>query len=277
MCPELTFTVFGLSFTVASYLFFAMAGAAAGVVLAVPLLIKAGLGAFKALELLLFMAVFFLVGARLLNYLVDPQMYGDGLRLTSLRLAGLSLYGGILGAFCVFAVWSRLTRRSPWPLLDALILPSAVAFVLARIGCYLNGCCIGKATDSVFGVAFPAKENGKEILSSILSVIGVTEITAYPTQLFEAGLALLGLIPALWLYSGKKSRPGTAFLVYGIWFSAMRWAVLQLRVLPYPEIVIRVIYPSLYGLLIVSGVLLLWLRNKSSRSPKAPPADTDPS
>ena len=214
------------------------------------------------------MAVFFLIGARLLNYLVNPGMYNSGLHLTSLRFAGFSFYGGLLGAFGALLIWSRLARGSAWPLLDALVLPSALAFAFARTGCYLNGCCGGKATDSFLGVVFPVKEAEKTMLSSLWPVFSAAKVSVYPTQLFEAALALLGLVPALWLYFRKKATPGTAFLVYGVWFSAMRRAILPLRSLPYPHFVIQVAYPALYGLIITVGLVLLVLRNKKAKAEK---------
>lgn len=274
MCPELTFTLFGISITFASYSLLASIGAAAGVSIAFPLLKKAGLRGFSALSLLLVMAVFFLIGARLMNYIVNPSIYGNGLRLTSLRFAGFSLYGGVLGAFGSLLLWSRISRRSPWPLLDTLVLPSAVAFVFARIGCYLNGCCIGKATDSFLGVVFPAKASSEQLLSTLLPMFSTMEIAVYPTQLFEAGLALIGLIPALWLYNSGKIKPGTTFLIYGIWFTAMRWAVLPLRTLSYSEVVLKVVYPTLYGFLIFAGVILLWNLNKKDKRQQTPSDET---
>jgi len=266
MFPALTFDVFGTAFSVASYSLMAALGAVLGVVIACPLLKRAGLRTITAFRLLLLMAAFFLIGARLLNYLVNNAIYGGGLHLSSFRFAGFSLYGGILGSFGALMIWSCVTRRSPWKTLDALILPSAAAFVFARIGCYLNGCCSGKATDSILGVVFPVKKGGEALLSALLPVLPIREIAVYPTQLFEAGVALIGLVPTLWLYFRGKYEPGTAFLAYGIWFTAMRWAILPLRSLPYSEIVVKVVYPSLYGILICTGVFLLLWRHKKAAS-----------
>ena len=79
----------------------------------------------------------------------------------------------------------------------------------------------------------------------------------YPTQLFELSLALLGLIPVLWLYFRRRLPCGAAFLLYGVWFSAMRLAVLPLRSLPYAKIVVNYLYPMFYIGLILCGMFLL--------------------
>jgi len=187
----------------------------------------------------------------------NPSAYTGHLHIYSLQLTGLSLYGGVLGALLAFVVWTAVRRRSPLPILDALVLPSAVAFALARVGCFLNGCCAGKATNSFLGVVFPSKQAGEQF-TGILALLGKSSVAVYPTQLFEMSLALLGLIPVMWLYFRKKPRAGTVFLLYGIWFTAMRWAILPLRNLPYSETVTQVFLPLLYGGLIVAGIALLW-------------------
>jgi phosphatidylglycerol:prolipoprotein diacylglycerol transferase len=264
MCPELTVTAFGTAVSFGSYSLFSGLGAAAGVLTAFPFLKKAGLKNLTALSLLALMAVFFLTGARLLNFLFNPGAYAGGMHLTTLRFAGFSLYGGVLGALITLVAWAFVTRRNAWPLLDAFVLPSAAAFALARVGCFLNGCCSGKATSSPLGVVFPVGEDSKDLLSPLLSVIGSPQAAVWPTQLFEAGLALLGLAPALWLFFRKKAPPGTAFLVYGIWFTAIRWAILPLRALPYPEAVLSVAYPVLYGLLLLTAAIILLRRVRTA-------------
>jgi len=257
MYPILQFAIGDFTIQIPSYTFFAAAGAITGAATALPFLKRAGLSLLGSLGMLLGMACFFLIGARLFNAAVNPAAYGGRLHIYSLQLTGLSLYGGVLGAMLAFAVWTAVHRKSPWPILDALVLPSAAAFALARIGCYLNGCCAGKATNSSMGVVFPAKQGG-EPFTGILALIGKTSVAVYPTQLFEMSLALIGLIPVMWLYFLKKPRAGTVFLLYGIWFTAMRWAILPLRNLPYSGTITQVFLPLFYGGLIITGIILLW-------------------
>lgn len=270
MHPEIALRLFGTMLEIKSYTLFTMLGALAGVLSALPLLRREGLRAPRAIGLLAVMAAAFLVGARLLNYAVNPGAYGASLHICSLRLAGFSVYGGILGALGALLLWARRAGTDPWPLLDALVLPAGLAFAFARVGCYLNGCCAGIPTDSFWGVPFPVRGGGAEVLSGIMWLPGkdAAMIWRYPTQLFEMSLALLGLVPVLWLYFGKKLPRGAAFLLYGVWFSAMRLLVLPLRSLPYPEIVVSLIYPLFYLALIATGLLLLrrlYRKAKSAR------------
>lgn len=257
MCPILHFDLLGLH--VHAYSFFAAVGACTGFVTAFPFLKREGLSLFRSLWLLICMAAAFLAGARLFNFIVNPEAYDKTLQLFSLRFAGFSLYGGVLGALAAFVIWTRASRRDPWPLLDALVLPTAAAFVLARVGCYLNGCCGGKATQSFLGVVFPVREaQGK--FFALLSLAGKKSIAVFPTQLFELSLAVIILMPVMWFYLRKKLYPGVAFLLYGILFTAMRWSILPLRALPYEAPVTQIGFPLLYGTLIAAGGFLLLRR-----------------
>lgn len=260
MQPELVLNLFGAEVQIRAYTLFTILGALTGTALALPLLKKAGLSARRALGLLTLLAGAFLVGARLFNYLINPAAYGGALKLYSLRLAGFSLYGGIIAILAVILLWTYLARVNVWPLLDALVLPGALAFALARVGCYLNGCCVGKAAAGSFlGANFPLTEQGQELVREILPFLGesITTVSLYPTQLFELALALLGLFPVLWFYFQRRWPAGAAFLLYSVWFSALRLLVLPWRSLSYPGAVTGIFYPLFYSGLILGGLYLL--------------------
>jgi phosphatidylglycerol:prolipoprotein diacylglycerol transferase len=218
---------------------------------------REGLSPSRSLPILAVMAIGFLAGARLWNWFANPGGFGNGFGLFALRLANFSLYGGIAGAIIAFLAFALLSRRNPWPLLDALVLPVAVAFALARVGCFLNGCCGGKDTRSWIGVQFPPSAPAFGPFTKTLPLIGNVNLPVYPTQLFELALALLGLIPALGLYFHRKAPAGVPFLVYGVWFTAMRWVILYFRYLPYPPVVVNVVYPLVYAILIACGTVLI--------------------
>lgn len=259
MYPDIVLPLFGAAVEIKSYVLFTLLGAIAGIFTALPLMRREGLRGGSAFALLIAMAIAFLCGARIFNFLIHPAAYGRSLYIYSLRPTGLSVYGGILGALAVLLIWARVTKTDKWPILDSLVLPGGLAFVLARTGCFLNGCCVGKPTDSLWGVAFPVHNGEQEILTGFLAVLGKSEVALrrYPTQLFEMGLALLGLLPVLWLYLRKKLPNGTAFLLYAVWFSTMRLLVLPLRSLPYSEIISGLFYPAFYLTIIVTGLVLL--------------------
>ncbi len=255
MHPE--FTLLGL--TLKAYSTMAAVAAVAGAVLVWPALRRAGLSRLRAAALLLSMCAAFLVGARLWNVAVNPANFGKSLHWYSLRMAGMSLYGGILGAILVLLAALRLQKRSAWPILDGFVVPSGVAFCLSRVGCFLNGCCKGVPTTSFLGVTFP----GETVKLGPLGNFS-TARPVHPTQLYELALAALGLPLCAWLAKRWKLPDGGLFLLYGTWFCLMRLAILPLRSLRYPAPIKNVVYPLLYLLLAALGVFLLLRRRKKA-------------
>ncbi len=142
-----------------------------------------------------------------------------------------------------------------------VVLPAGVAFPW-RAGLFLNGCCAGIATNSVLGGAFPATEQEKECWQAALFIDSPAAVRVWPTQLFELGLALLG-VAVIWPLSCRlKLAEGSAALLYAVWFTVARWAILPLRSLPYGRSVTDVFYPVLYGAVILACGALMYGRNK---------------
>ena len=126
---------------------------------------------------------------------------------------GLVWYGGFAGGL-LGAWWhTRATRLQFLRVMDQFIPFVALGHAVGRIGCFLNGCCYGKPTQSWCGVVFPGHAEA-----------------ALPTQLFEA----VGL---LLLYTGLRlaQRPsvlrcsGRVFGAYLIGYGLLRLGMEFLR------------------------------------------------
>lgn len=263
MHPEFLLSISGSAYTVRAYDAFSILAMLSVMLLAPPLLRCKGFKTGMSLAITAVLLVAFLVGARLLNYAANPMQYGGLLKAWSWSFAGFSLYGGLVAAGLVLLILSSVFRCRMWAAADALVLPAGMAFSLAKIGCFLNGCCAGKATDSVLGVTFPAEIKETELLGRLLWFTDKAEtIQVWPTQLFELGLALLGLSVILPLVRRLNLAEGSAALMYAIWFTAARWMVLPFRLLPYSLFITEVFYPVLYGTIILVCGVLLHRRNR---------------
>ncbi len=142
-----------------------------------------------------------------------------------------------------------IARVQPLKLLDAVTVPGAAAFCVARVGCFLSGCCAGKETDLPWGLVFPSETDGlSETLTRAHAV--------HPTQLYELILALLGIFLCLFIVKKAHAGEGSRFFIYGAWFCTLRLAVHPLRSFPYSPVVTNIVYPLLYYVLIVLGVFL---------------------
>jgi len=185
-----------------------------------------GLSWRRATALFLAAMVAGLVGARVLDAAVNlPAYAADPARLASTEFKGFALYGGLVGAMVVASIWSRRVGVPVRRLADVAIPAVAAGIVLIRIGCFLNGCCEGVATDLPWGVVFPPHGVGleRDLLAGQISLFGkVTEPQAvHPTQLYELAAAVL-LALAARLAARCGAAPGVPALAFATGFLAFR-------------------------------------------------------
>ena len=247
-----------------AYTLFTWIGAAAACILALPALKRAGMTALQRWIALFLTCFSFLLGARLWNLAVNPDNFLGSLKWYSPKLAGLSLYGGGVGAALALVLFTKACKLRVLPVLDAMVVPGGVAFCLARIGCFLNGCCGGKVTDGPFGVLFPKNDPGKQILPGLPFLTSNRPV--HPTQLYELVGAALGLAAVVVISRKYLKTPGMRFCCYASVFSAMRLSVLPLRAVTYPPIVTNVFYPSLYSGIILAGAAGICILARRSRA-----------
>lgn len=145
------------------------------------------------------------VGARLF-YVIhywDEHFAGRGLwAVVNVTSGGLEFYGGFLGAFTAVTIY-MIARQVSFRLYMDIITPSLMfGMGMARIGCYLNGCCWGGVCPSevAWGVQFPFAspaffrewEERKIAVPAELVFINPTSGQAYP-------------LPRDWLDEAKKN------------------------------------------------------------------------
>lgn len=127
----------------------------------------------------------------------------------------MTFFGGLFGGVCCFFLqyFLYLKKKNP-PFIKPLmtIAGPCVPFAhgLGRIGCFLDGCCYGKETDSIFGIKFTT-----------------TATKVWPTNLFEA-IFLLLLAGVLFYFAFKKNSR-YAFPIYMISYGIFRFLIEFLR------------------------------------------------
>ncbi len=146
-----------------------------------------------------------ILGARFLHIVMYPKFYAltDPIGWIAIWNGGLVFQGGLVAGilFCYF--YLRAKRIDKWLVADVGLPYLAVGHALGRLGCFLNGCCYGKTTSSIFGIRFPRVPHNiaEEATGSpaYLDQFGAhgTELWArpvHPTQLYEfVGLLLMCL------------------------------------------------------------------------------------
>ncbi len=116
-------------------------------------------------------------------------------------LGARSAYGGLLAGTAIAALVARLRAVPVGRLFDAAAPALALAVCLARLGCFLGGCCWGRPTTSWLGMRFPSDH----------PAMAAHPAGLHPTQLY---LALGALAIALLLLASERTgrmAPGTRF------------------------------------------------------------------
>jgi phosphatidylglycerol:prolipoprotein diacylglycerol transferase len=271
--PVLTLVLFDRFLVISSYRAMLYLAAATTVLLALVIAGRHGLPVRRVAVCLALMALAMPVGARLLHAAINwPTYIADPALLVSLDFRGYSLYGGLLLSAAIGAIGCRWLVIGLARLADSAAPALGVGIAIARLGCFLAGCCFGKATDLPWGVMFPVGSNAHihQILSNPARLSAGPQ-AVHPTQLYELAAALAGAVIALWLMR-RNTAVGTPFLAFTTWFSAARWANFYLRVPPSTLTVPEWFYPALYAAIIVISLGLLLVRERAKRAPSIPRA-----
>lgn len=127
-----------------------------------------------------------IVGARLF-YVIGHwgDMFSHHLgSIFDFNMRGLVYYGGLFLAIPLCMLVVRRMKLPLGPVADSVGLVLPLGMAIARVGCFLNGCCGGKPTTMPWGITFPGD-------------IG----PVHPTQLYEL---ILDLIAFAFLLTMRK-------------------------------------------------------------------------
>ena len=72
---------------------------------------------------------------------------------------GLVFYGGLIGSSLATILYAQLKGLPLWRMADIFAPSVALGHVFGRVGCLMNGCCYGRATDLPWAIHFPADQH----------------------------------------------------------------------------------------------------------------------
>lgn len=131
------------------------------------------------------------------------------LEIVRIDRGGLIFYGGFLGATIGIILFARLRRQPLLWMGDYAVTALPLGHAIGRVGCFLNGCCYGKATTLPWGVF-------------------MADACRHPTQLYESvfNLVLYGVMLRTYL---RKKRDGVVLALYLLVYPPGRFLVEFLR------------------------------------------------
>lgn len=255
--------IFGISYSISSYIFFNLLAALYFFLLSYKYLNKEGINKKKICIMSLLSIVSFFIGARLLYaVLYIEKIIDNPYKLIQFKLVNFSLYGGFVVAYITLYLLSKTYKFDILHITDSIIPHLGISVALSKIGCFLNGCCYGIPTKMPWGVVFLDADK-----SPFLKVFGDSSFTnlifsnppikRHPTQIYDIISALIASIVATILIR-KKVKSGITTAVFLIVFSIGRFISFLFRDFPDATFLSNLIRgPIVYGSVILACILFV--------------------
>ncbi|MBI3306901.1 MAG: prolipoprotein diacylglyceryl transferase [Candidatus Omnitrophica bacterium] len=161
-----------------------------------------------AADLIFIIVLFGFIGARVFYVIENSAWYLEHpLSVFAIWEGGLIFYGGVAGALLALFIAMKLKKIPYLAGLDFLLPYVALTQAFGRIGCFLNGCCYGKACSFSWCMLFPEFDG-----------------PVHPTQLYEAAYAFLLFFLLTRLYD-KKQFQGQVTVFYFMLYAAGRFTI----------------------------------------------------
>ncbi|HSV74713.1 MAG TPA: prolipoprotein diacylglyceryl transferase [Chthonomonadales bacterium] len=158
------------------------------------------------------------LGARALYVALDWHEFRDNpLEVLRFWTGGLSVHGAILAGLAYMA-WFCRRRKLSFPGLADICAPAfTLGYVFGRIGCFLNGCCYGAASELPWAMQFAAE-----------GAVGHLTVPSHPAQLYAGALSLISFA-ILHLWSRRPHRRGEILLGCLLIYATSRYIAEEFR------------------------------------------------
>jgi prolipoprotein diacylglyceryltransferase len=175
----------------------------------------------KWIFLIAFTHLLFITGTRLVAF-TPEQWHILFTRFTLPVTTQKSLLGGLLFGFAGL-IAGRFLLGIKQNITDAFAFSLPAGIAVQKIGCFLTGCCFGKASEVSWAVQYPANTlpHYHQFNDNLLTYSDAFSLPVHPVQLYE----LTGLLLCLAVLFHAKShmkRPGSLFLLSLILIFAVR-------------------------------------------------------
>ena len=102
-------------------------------------------------------------------------------------IGGLSMFGGLILAILCSLVYIYVKKLPVWRIADVIAPSIMLGLGIARIGCFLNGCCFGEPSHSCLAITFPPNSPAGYVFP---------ETPLFPIQLVAAlkGFLIFGIL-----------------------------------------------------------------------------------
>jgi len=141
---------------------------------------------------------------------------------------GLVFYGGFIGAVIGTFIYIHYKRIPFYKMGDAFAPGIALSIGIGRIGCFLNGCCYGKLTNSWIGIKYPAANYPpayiQQLRDGLISQGSAHSLPVIPTQSIST-VDLFVIFGVLMYLRKSKAFNGFLFYVFFVLYGIHRFFI----------------------------------------------------
>jgi phosphatidylglycerol:prolipoprotein diacylglycerol transferase len=177
-----------------------------------------------------------LFGARLFWYIgvVNGHNWQE-INPFELYAGRLTMAGGFVFAVLFLPLMLKINKVGIWSFLDAITPGWSLGIGFNKIGCFLNGCCMGIDTDSIFGMRFPILNYPNPV---------------FPVQLYESASGFIGFALVM-LIRRRQKADGLSFSFFAFYFAVVRLLLNFIKEMPSSMSVPPILLPVSYAILII--------------------------
>lgn len=210
-------------FAIHAYGFMVAVAFLVGILVSIRYARKVGIRAGVILDLAIYVIFAAIAGARLLYVIGQWDHYKNNiLEIFMVQRGGLAFLGGFLLVLLVIVLFAKLRKVNLLELLDVLAPGAALGYSIARIGCFLNGCCFGVPADVPWAVEFPF---------GALAYSYFPHERIHPTQVYAMLSMFIVFLVIVHLWKHRK-YDGQVFFWWLILYSTYRFIVEFFRYCP---------------------------------------------
>ncbi|MFA5598661.1 MAG: prolipoprotein diacylglyceryl transferase [Pusillimonas sp.] len=199
-------------FNIYSYGLFVALGYAVGMLITLYEVKKEKLNAEAIFDMLLLQLPIGIAGSRFLFMLEYTPEKLSFTNFISFEQGGLTFYGSVISSFIFNLLYLKFRRIPFWRIMDCIGFGLPLGIMIARIGCFLNGCCYGVQCSSSIGFHFRHAGSG----------------FFHATQLYESFAALL-IFVIIQIYRKYRQNYGEVFMLMIGSYAFLRFFIEFLR------------------------------------------------
>jgi phosphatidylglycerol:prolipoprotein diacylglycerol transferase len=136
-----------------------------------------------------------------LHYLAHP------LEIFQVWQGGMSFHGGFLGVLIALWFYARRRRKRWLDVMDFVAPLVPLGLAAGRLGNFINGELVGRATSGPWAMVFPQVDN----------------VPRHPSQLYELGLEGLLLFVVLWSFASRRRPMGAVSGLFLVGYGTLRF------------------------------------------------------